>query len=190
MTEPEFRVPDAIEPVVAWRYWRLREEGILRSLTGEQQPWIPGKPAVAGCRFGRHDPADTRFQLVACFTPDPHRAPDEGCTCGIYAIRDLRHLRGQLLFGFGPTVVGEVLLWGKVIPGRHGYRAERAYPRSLKVFERFAERSPAAVELLAAYRVPVEVIPDRHAALTPLATLGTVTSLVAEGARGLKKLLY
>jgi hypothetical protein len=46
-----------------------------------------------------------------------HQAPLESCRCGIHAANDLKTLR--LISGPGP-VVGEVYLWGKVIPGELG----------------------------------------------------------------------
>jgi hypothetical protein len=160
--------PDVIGPIVAWRYWRLSPDGSrLRSLTGRGAEWVPGRPFRARCRFGDHDPGDTRFQLISGYTRRAHRPPHEGCTCGIYAARDLSHLRGQMLFGFGSVMVGEVALWGKVIPGQHGYRAQLAYPRTLFLMQRGAERAEAILERLAAYNVPVEVIPRQEASFHP-----------------------
>lgn len=46
----------------------------------------------------------------------------EDCNCGLYALKspepDLTH--------YGSDIVGEVLLWGKIIEGELGYRAKRA----------------------------------------------------------------
>jgi len=55
-----------------------------------------------------------------------HTAPHEDCTCGIYA-------------GTSPNVcpagmvVGKVKLWGKIVPGEQGYRAEFAYPSEFHI---------------------------------------------------------
>jgi hypothetical protein len=60
------------------------------------------------------------------------------------------------MFGFRFTVAGEVLLWGKVIRGELGYRAQYAYPKRLCVVLRSAERRNKAIEALGIYGVPVE----------------------------------
>jgi hypothetical protein len=81
---------------------------------------------------------------------DPtHEVPAEGCTCGIYALRELSpvflpsdHI-GFRSDDTPPIIVGRVQLAGKVIEHEEGYRAERA--RLLEVLpapgqESFAER--------------------------------------------------
>jgi hypothetical protein len=163
-------IPDAIEPLIGWRYWRLsHRSGRLRSLTGLGPEWEPRRALSARCRFSSYDPTDRRFQMVGGFTRRAHRSPGEKCTCGIYAARDLGHLRGQLLIGFTPMVVGEVELWGKVVPGAHGFRAEFAYPKSLHLITRIADgaRTERSLEALAVYEVPVEVLNVVHAGVRP-----------------------
>ena len=167
----DYSVPDAIEPVTGWRFWRAGSDGWLRSLTGRQHRWAPGAKFQAHCRFADVDPRDRRFQLVTGFGSAPHTSPGEGCTCGVYASRDLEHLRSQILFGLRRMVVGEVSLWGKVIPASHGYRAQFAYPKRLLVFERVASVDPGLVPLLSDYGVPVEVIANREVSFRPLAAL-------------------
>lgn len=185
----DFAVPDYIEPIVGWRYWRLGPRGRLASLHGEE--WVPGRPKVAACPFARYDPSDKRVQLVAGYTRRAHDAPREGCICGLYAARDLKRLRGQMLFGHGLLVVGEVSLWGKVIPGLHGYRAEKAYPRQLYVPQRLDDHHPGAVAGLGGYAVPVEVIPGGNVFFSPpaavalaLASMGSLVEQASSAAAG------
>jgi hypothetical protein len=180
----DIRIPDAIEPIVGWRYWRLGHDGRLRSLTGGQHVWVPGQAIEAGCRFADADSRDRRLQLVPGYGVGPHASPGAGCTCGLYASRDLHRLRGQILFGLRRMVVGEVSLWGTVIPGQHGYRAQYAYPKRLCVFERVADADPALLLALADYGVPVEVIPQRRASFRPLAALGNAASSLTGAGRG------
>jgi hypothetical protein len=163
----DFTVPDSVTPIVAWRYWRLGHDRLLRSLTGRHQAWAPGQALGARCRFDHVDRSDWRYRMVSGFSVHAHAAPAEGCTCGLYAARDLDHLRGQMLFGLHRMVVGEVALWGKVIPGKHGYRAEFAYPHRLCVFEGTVNRHPEVLGALSAYGVPVEVVGDRQGAFSP-----------------------
>lgn len=175
----DFTVPDTIEPIVAWRYWRLSSgDGQLRSLTGRHQTWAAATAFEARCRFDDVDRSEWRYQMVGGFSADPHPAPHEGCTCGVYAARTLEDLRGQPLFGLSRMVVGQVALWGKVIPGQFGFRAQFAYPTRLCLFEETLRRDPSVLAGLAAYDVPVEVVGDRRAAFSPrLALVRAVRAL-------------
>jgi hypothetical protein len=148
-------VPDGVEPIVGWRYWKVTAEG-LASLNVRGSYWPPRTPYEAECR--------------AAPIPMPHSSdalPSESCACGIYAARDLETLK-RLVYPFsGPlfrhrhVAVGEVMLWGRVIEGRRGYRAQRAYPKSLYLVPR-KEDEPwirfSEVALEGAYGVPVGVL--------------------------------
>ena len=77
-----------------------------------------------------------------------HDCPSETCSCGIYAGTDMTVcLEGD--------VFGKVKMWGKVIPGEKGWRAQYAYPSELHVPARLANH-PA----LLAYGVPIVVEAD------------------------------
>lgn len=138
----ELGIPDGIEPLVGWRYWRA-DEGWLCSLN-KLKTWPARRPLVAQCHLGMdHGPL-----------------PGEQCGCGIYAAVDLPTLKELVQPALdSPIVVGEVSLWGKVIPAELGYRAEFAYPRRLWVIDDSVATLdwlgdlPAAVA--AQYQVPV-----------------------------------
>ena len=51
-------VPDAIEPVVGWRTWRVRDTGSEFRLTSVNNAtlWEPGEPLRAACTV--HNPHD------------------------------------------------------------------------------------------------------------------------------------
>jgi preprotein translocase subunit YajC len=51
------------------------------------------------------------------------------CTCGIYAAKNLEHLRQSGYASYG--VWGEVYLWGTVVQHTLGWRAQFAYPKRL-----------------------------------------------------------
>ena len=70
-----------------------------------------------------------------------------------------------------------------MIPAQHGYRAEFGYPKRLCVFEHVAGSEPALLAGLGDYRVPVEVIPQRHASFRPLAALGNATAVLTGSGR-------
>jgi len=91
-------IPDYIMPLVGYRVWRWNDATGLKSLNGE--PWLPGRPLAAGCRVAAHE------------------LPHSDCTCGVYAARNLEHLRQ---FGYEQRGIhGEVYLWGTVVEHKLG----------------------------------------------------------------------
>jgi hypothetical protein len=103
-------IPDHISPIVAYRVWQWDRLG-LKSLNNEQ--WFPGSALKANTSRCAKE----------------HAAPRDGCTCGVYAARDLAHLQeiGYARYG----VHGEVYLWGTVVEHQLGWRAQYAYPTSI-----------------------------------------------------------
>jgi hypothetical protein len=141
---PEALVPDAAEPVTGWRGWMAVSRGkgeVGLSSIGYPLPWPPRKPWRASCMAARR--------------PCPS-SPGGGCGCGIHALASLdevlRHLPHPL---WPPLVVGTVSLWGRVVVGTKGWRAEYAYPRRLILLQRGRSAQSKAVALERAYDVPV-----------------------------------
>lgn len=102
-----------IGPLTAWRTWSLAREGEgfrLRPVARSRRVWPPRRPAGAYC-------ARRRF----------HPVPSFDCTCGLHAARELELLQRTK----GPTVLGAVSLWGRIIEHELGYRARFAYPQRL-----------------------------------------------------------
>ena len=165
------RVPDGVDPIVGWRYWRVTPGG-LASLNVDGGYWPPQAPHEAKCKAG---------PLITSHSGDV--VPCGSCGCGIYAARDLETLK-QLVYPFSDPLfrrthiaVGEVMLWGRVIEGSRGYRAERAYPKSLFLVSRTEDEAWvqfSRVALEGAYGVPV----------------GTLTRNVAVGMNPDAKALY
>jgi len=109
------------EPILAWRSWTLtgRRDGeglLLRPVTASSRPWRPREIAQATCRLAWS-----------------HEAPNQDCSCGLHATRELDTLRKTRC----PAVVGRVALWGRVIEHEHGYRARYAYPQRLRLICQF-----------------------------------------------------
>ena len=174
--------PDVAEPIIGWRYWRFdRDCNRLASLTGQAEVWPVNQAFRAACRFATRDPSDIRYQFVGGFKRARHDAPEEECTCGIYAARDLRNLRGKMLFGLGLKVVGEVAMWGKVIPGPGGYRAQFAYPRRLYVVQRTADWDQSStMRALGVYGVPVEAVAHQKVGTRPADVVAVALETLAE----------
>lgn len=136
-------------PVRAWRYWQLSPRRLLRSVSRRHVEWAPGGVLHAGC------------------VPGGHRAPEPSCNCGISGARDLVSLRTYgLCVAPGPLVVGEVDLWGLLVPDIYGWRGEYARPASLALAEGTAAgaaEEEAVLAALRAYGVPVTTIPLEQA---------------------------
>lgn len=77
--------------------------------------------------------------------------PGEGCSCGIYAASEL----GGCPAAGRDEIMGKVKMWGKVVPGDKGWRAQYAFPSELYVPERLSSH-PA----LLAYGVPITALPE------------------------------
>jgi len=114
-------VPDYVSAIVAYRAWTWGASG-LASLNGE--PWIAGRPLVAACNTAPRLSSFVYRNFAIC-----HEAPQVGCTCGIYAAKDIDQLRRIGYCGSG--IYGEVYLWGTVVEHRLGWRAQFAYPKTL-----------------------------------------------------------
>jgi len=126
--------PPSVEPIVAYRSWRVGKEEMLISATFECV-WNVRERMTATCRQPVTHPA----------------APAWDCRCGFYAFKTHGALAASE-YALGSSAVevvcGRVALWGTVIDHETGYRAEHAYPqvlylrgdRSDEVVRRIADR--------------------------------------------------
>jgi hypothetical protein len=156
MSSCQERAPDAIEPITAYRLWLADRAGNLSSL-GSRSAWPPETWIQAECLF------------------KPHDAPVAGCSCGIYAKKDLEGVVALSIRLFpwmwssanrgavrAPTpttllrkrvgILGKVELAGKVIEHDGGYRAERARIAEIVALPGFALWTEAVSKR---YGVPV-----------------------------------
>lgn len=169
------RVPDAIEPIVGWRCWRISDspDGLVLLSACRPTRWAPGWPIESRCEQHGH--------------PVPGRA----CTCGIYAaaepilpvdylpphVKATATIRTQALLGYDVVMaVGRVALWGTVVECSFGWRAERGYPvelaipRGIRHYRRSGRLADSydsgrvADELAALYGIPVVVVDSLHPA--------------------------
>jgi len=160
-------VPDLVEPVEAWRVWRvgMREGGVVLKSLFAGTVWEPAVPLAASCAVG-HRPRWRPWRVEV----NRHAVPDLDCSCGIYGVRSAAaarwYLDSRTFLYRSERVIGRVALWGEVVESQLGWRAARAYPIELFV------PAPAAVQsglrrrayvdeivvALEAYRVPVDVV--------------------------------
>lgn len=135
-------VPPAT-PVRAWRYWQVSPRGRLRSVAQRHVEWPAGRALRAICVGGGH------------------AAPAATCNCGISGARDLETLREYgLCVAPGPLVVGEIDLWGIIVPEPYGYRGEYAVPAGIGLVRESVDDSSRSrvVQALSAYGVPVTTV--------------------------------
>ena len=147
VTEGE-AVPEAA-PLRAWRYWQVSSRRRLRSVAQKHVEWPVDRPLHAVCLSGGH------------------LAPAAVCSCGISGARDLDALRQHGLCVYpGGLVVGEVDLWGRVVPDSYGFRAEYARVASVALVEGTVEddtKVQRVIEALGEYGAPVTVVPLEEA---------------------------
>ena len=134
----DFQTPDLIEPVVAFRSWRV-VDGALRSV---YLPVFWTEREVKATCMGAEAP-DADAPRTA---PPGHEVPDRGCTCGIYA-----YYEPDKNF---PTVdyrgvIGIVSLWGTIELHEDGMRAEHARVEALALYSRWTTRQIEAVREVA-----------------------------------------
>lgn len=155
------RVPDAIEPLSAYRAWFYSIEG----RTARLYP-VSGQTGPSG--RSAWDGAGASWVTASCsISGSPtHAVPSEGCSCGFYSVKAFElavshatnlHLMagtrgrgGELL----QVVLGRILLSGKVIEHDLGYRAERA-----RIAELIPLRGTERSVMVLAHRLRVGMAP-------------------------------
>jgi hypothetical protein len=176
-------VADYPGTVEGWRLWIARRHsiryfdnswGVRRKKTGPyllksvtcDDFWRPRQAKVADCT------QTLGFLFELTHSDGDHNAPDPKCKCGLYAVDSLSRLlevydtwsrlRSRLEMERYPAVVGKVKLWGRVIPGEHGWRAQYAYPSELFIVKSLVgdivNRHVALYEDLQNYGVSVDFI--------------------------------
>ncbi len=134
----------AAAPVRAWRYWQVSPRRRLRSVAQKHVEWPVDRPLHASCLGGGHP------------------APAVSCSCGISGARDLETLRQHgLCVAPGGLVIGEVDLWGRIVPEPYGYRGEYGQAASIGLVAESVEDDGTrqrVLDGLADYGVPVTLV--------------------------------
>jgi hypothetical protein len=111
--------PDFVDPIVAWRAWKISPNGVLCGI-GHLKEWKEREPLKAVCSM---------HQAI-------HKAPcPTDCMCGIWGYKERDPLTEEILHNYaaeiGDWCLGQVFLWGRVIEHELGFRAEFGYPKEL-----------------------------------------------------------
>ena|SRR3989344_6230104 len=160
MAQIEFLPHDnAEEAIIAWRVWRVNPFPLYPDKPGDlyflsslsnSAPWKPRERFEATCHLAMHT------------------APKETCTCGIYSKKtdaDLRAYMKESHFIYEPALlmesyvslclaIGKVSLWGEIVEGETGYRAQYAYPYDITLI---ADDNRVAQSLREQYQVDVRM---------------------------------
>jgi hypothetical protein len=113
-------------PIVGFRCWVLElGKPVLKSMAMRFE-WPAGEIAEATCMYSPHD-------------PPRHRAPDDGCRCGLHARTTPEGcgeeypyypVHGYWAYRSAPTsglmAMGAVLMWGVTLRGKRVIRAQYA----------------------------------------------------------------
>lgn len=130
------------QPITAYRVLHLVQGGPQDGSFISRVVWEDNRLTAACDAHGgwmkKALAADTRAEYETA-TAAEHVAPVDDCTCGIYALRTLSAAAAYFRQGQAPTlivgeappviwqpVLAEVTLYGKVIEGETGYRAQHA----------------------------------------------------------------
>jgi hypothetical protein len=142
------KVPDAIAPVVGYRSWAMGLGGLWSVHGPGRIPWPRSRPLQATCL----KPSGPSFTARA----PRHAAPVPDCDCGIYgAFEPWEVTLGQPRFPW-TLVTGRVEVWGRVMVGSRGFRAEIARPLELFAESWWDERTKRSAAIIAkTYGVPL-----------------------------------
>jgi hypothetical protein len=160
-------VPDFTDVMIGWRAWGVPDRTadqldplsfrysppLLQSPSHGHFEWEPRQPFVAVC--GASPPPRCRYSKKKLM-----EVPGDGCSCGMYAAKTLEHLMSMNYHVYDAEqrglfhVIGPVRLWGKLVQGTLGWRAQKAYPHKLYVPFEAWHLAPILRDL---YGVPVEL---------------------------------
>ncbi|MGN6378080.1 MAG: hypothetical protein ACTHNU_03950 [Gaiellales bacterium] len=183
-------VPDAIEPVVGYRAFRIE-----LAATGEPRLHSVHTPHV----FWPPEPGVAPAYRAVCARPEgrvPHERVAGLHRCGFYSKNTFEDAERYARHN-GAEVLGRVLCYGKVIPAERGWRAEHVQIEALYLWGR-ANHRKLLPELAATYDLPLVAPPAqqgqpparapspedfvaRHGVLPWVASFAAVTSMNADG---------
>jgi hypothetical protein len=123
-------VPDLLDPVYAFRDWRITPDGLTSPRTGV----LWSEPVLA---------AECHPRTAESLISPPHRAPGRDCSCGIHGYFRPGYETSKVDYR---GVTGIITVWGEVELHRDGVRAQFARVEALGVYARWTRRQKAAVD--------------------------------------------
>lgn len=137
------------DPERGWRYWYLAGDPPYLTSANSLDRWPHAEAVEARCSLW------------------PHEAPDPACKCGVYAARRLEDLEAYGFPALSYLVIGEVLLWGRIVEAGSRYRAQFARPARLWIVSETVpeddDPGSAGDRLMDLYGVPTGLRPGGDA---------------------------
>jgi hypothetical protein len=129
------------EPITAWRAWRAYNNKLY--------PW-----SVKGFHWSKGvNKAECRRPPGPFPYAHDDGSPARNCRCGFWAFKSEEILRHKIGSSSAPYAWGKVKLWGNIVEGTYGYRAQYAKIELVILVGTFLVNPPEAFE--AEYGVPV-----------------------------------
>jgi hypothetical protein len=144
------RAPDLVEPVIAFRSWRVDDGALVSPYVAQR--WDDGT-AVARCDRG----AAARLRDAGELLDVPHESPHPHCRCGLHAYFEPRSAVPGVDFR---RVLGIVAVWGRVELHPAGLRAQFARVRALGIAPGWSGWRRAEVAAIAE-RLRVPLVEER-----------------------------
>lgn len=129
-------LPDFTEVMIGWRAWGIVKRGPvhaqgvrLQSVTQKKHLWLPREAMHGTCSGSPKCQKSTPNKVI--------ESPGENCGCGLYSAKHLKHLQSMSYHRYDAErsgmyhVIGPVALWGKIVEGDQGWRAQKGYPQEL-----------------------------------------------------------
>lgn len=166
------QAPDGINPIVGVRAWRvqttLQKEDLLHSVYKHGVPWPIDQTLEAQCiqpittHWRAWGAQSTNEVPVESHPKEP--IPYIECSCGIYALNSELGA-GEVRPWGSESLVGIVLLWGRILEGERGYRAQYAKIAALWMDTDEPERVDLVTQVAERYHVPLitELVPELEA---------------------------
>lgn len=127
-----------MNPIIAYRIWKVSSEGRLSTAYRGNGKWPWMKPYLGWCDGGDRSffthvtPTGTAGKTYYDPPRPDHDAPHFDCACGLYGYKSVKCLEQTFhTYSKGDCVLGRVALWGKIVEHEDGYRAEYGYPQVL-----------------------------------------------------------
>jgi hypothetical protein len=123
------RVPDLLDPVYAFRDWRITPDGLASPRTGV----LWSSPVLT---------AECHPRTAESLLRPPHSAPGRDCSCGIHGYFRPGYETSKVDYR---GVTGIISVWGEVELHQDGVRAQFARVEALGVYARWTRRQKDAV---------------------------------------------
>lgn len=149
--------PDTFVPFIGIRAWKVKHNSkhqLRLSSVYKETLWPVNRKKIASCiePFPNWvQSSDGIWSLNQTAAHDPHNAPDDDCSCGIYAVNSVK-FASNLTAWPDSTYIGLVFIWGRVLEGQRGFRGQFARPAAL-----FKEKKKNAMiqRISKIYQIPV-----------------------------------